>query len=53
MLTAFYFTSDDKGKFVYYHRQEKRPPPHNHLDIGALRLPTLGRNQAGDWLMQY
>jgi len=24
------------------------PPPCNHLNIGALRLPTLARNQAGD-----
>jgi len=27
------------------------PPPCNHLDIGALRLPTLARNRGGDWLM--
>jgi len=25
--------------------------PSKHLDIGALRLPTLAQNQAGDWLM--
>jgi len=25
--------------------------PCNHLDIGALRLPTLAQNQTGDWLM--
>ena len=24
------------------------PPPCNHLDIGALRLPTLARNRGGD-----
>jgi len=29
----------------------KKSPPCNHLDIGALRLLTLDRNQAGDWLM--
>jgi len=41
------------AKFVdmYYHRQKKTPPPYNHLDIRALRLPTLARNQAGDWLI--
>jgi len=33
----------------YYHRQKKRPLPCDHLDIGALRLPTYARNQAGDW----
>jgi len=26
----------------------KNVPRCNHLDIGALRLPTLSRNQAGD-----
>jgi len=34
---------------TYY--QKKTPPPRNHLDIGASRLPTLARNEAGDWLM--
>jgi len=29
----------------------KNVPPCNHLDIGALRLPALVRNQTGDWLM--
>ena len=29
----------------------KNVPPSNHLDIGALGLPTLARNQTGDWLM--
>jgi len=37
--------------FVYYHSQRKCPPPRNYLDIDALRLPTLSRNQAADWLM--
>jgi len=31
--------------------KEKTSPPCNHLDIGALRLPTVARNQTGDWLM--
>ena len=30
---------------------KKSPPPCNHMDIRTLRLPTLARNQAGDWLM--
>jgi len=30
------------------HRQKKRPPC-NPVYISALRLPTLSRNQAGDW----
>jgi len=29
----------------------KNVPPSNHLDIRALRLPTLARNQTGDWLV--
>jgi len=37
---------------TYYHRQKNHPIPCNHLDIGALRLPTLARNQGGDWMMQ-
>jgi len=31
--------------------RRKNAPPRNHLDIDAWRLPTLARNQAGDWLM--
>jgi len=34
---------------MYCHRQKKTsPPPCDHLDIGALRLPTLAQNQRGD-----
>ena len=35
---------------IRYYNRQKNVPPCNHLDIGALRLPTLARNQAGDWL---
>jgi len=43
---------DVEQRVTYYDRQKITPPsPCNHLGIGALRLPTLLRNQAGDWLM--
>ena len=49
-LPALSFVDFARGINVpFYHR--KYIPPCNHLDIGALRLPTLARNQTGNWLI--
>jgi len=35
-------------RFKVLSQTEKASPPWNHLDILAMRLPILARNQAGD-----